>query len=157
MSAVDTGRSPDGSGYSPKGGAAKASPAEPSIPNAARFYGDFSHVDPHALGMARPGENVRFLGCNGYPAELKEALSWFAPNEVLTVEACNISGWSSSYRFVGRSRLWNTVMFAPASAIEAATAGETGTGSTVGKSAVPLAGDAQPSSLPPSSGALNGQ
>ena len=46
--------------------------------------------------------------------------------------------------------LARTLLADIASAIEAATAGETETGSTVGESAVPLAGDAQPPSSEPS-------
>lgn len=72
-----------------------------------------SDIDPHSLGMAAVGETVRFLGVNGHAYELQDALEAFEPGALLTVEACEIGGWVSYYRFVEEAGLYNTVMFEP--------------------------------------------
>jgi hypothetical protein len=85
-----------------------------------RLY-DFSEIDPRSLGMARVGEQVRFLDRNGYDTELNMAREHFHEGGIATVAEVSIGGWSSSYRFEEHGRQWfNTVMFQPvAQGIEA--------------------------------------
>lgn len=59
----------------------------------------------------RAGDKMRFLACNGYDHELKEALGKFKKGEVLTVEDCHVEDWSHSVRFAGFSGRFNGVMF----------------------------------------------
>lgn len=75
---------------------------------------NFSELDPHTLGMARPGELVSFLDANGYQAERDHARSYFTKGQELTVERISIGGFSSSYTFKEEKGRWfNTVMFEP--------------------------------------------
>lgn len=68
--------------------------------------------DPARKGWAQPGEQVMFLGENGYEMEREKALALWAPGTVLTVRETNIGDWSSTYRFDDYTGAFNTVMFA---------------------------------------------
>lgn len=58
------------------------------------------------------GKKVKFLGKNGYNHQLKEALEFFKPEEILTVKRTNVQNWSSTVEFKEYpGKWWNTVMF----------------------------------------------
>jgi hypothetical protein len=69
---------------------------------------------PSDVGSDFPdvGDQVRFLGVNGYDFELAVALETFAPNQILTVSDYSIGGWSSTLSFEEfPGKYWNSVMF----------------------------------------------
>ncbi len=57
------------------------------------------------------GDKMRFLGKNGYDAELERALDTFEIGAVLTVKDCRVGGWEHSVAFEGVQGRWNGVMF----------------------------------------------
>lgn len=59
----------------------------------------------------KPGDKMRFLGKNGYPFELEEAMKVMSPGDVFTVKSGSVGGFSNSIRFAEIDGSWNGVMF----------------------------------------------
>lgn len=72
---------------------------------------DVCIVDPHSLGMARRGEQVRYLDTGGYEAQRIYAREKMTKGQVLTVKSMNIGGFMSNYQFEEVDGSHNTVMF----------------------------------------------
>jgi hypothetical protein len=72
------------------------------------------HVDlrlVHNGSFPRKGDKARFLGKNGYDAELKRAKETFTVGQDYEVASIEIGSWSSHITFVGIKHSWNSVMF----------------------------------------------
>ena len=54
---------------------------------------------------------MEFLGCNGYPHQLKDAKKEFVVGDKYKVEWCRVGGWDHSVKFEGHPVAQNGVMF----------------------------------------------
>lgn len=74
-----------------------------------------------ADSQPQAGDQVRFLGCNGYPAQLEDAKKHFEVGQVLTLRAVNMFNWHTDYYFEeGPQHAFNSVMFGPVEVVEPA-------------------------------------
>lgn len=74
---------------------------------------------------SRRGDKVVFLGINGYPGELKEALELLTVGGIYEVSSVNVYSSSSTVYLYGIKAGFNTVMFGPLSVLDKPVAPET--------------------------------
>lgn len=79
----------------------------PSLP----VVGEEQVAEQQAARWPQPGDKMRFLGENGYPADLERALKVFAVGQELTVKGCRVGGWMHYVSFEGHEGQFNGVMF----------------------------------------------
>jgi hypothetical protein len=88
-------------------GLSSASIETAAIPQEVRPAGS----EPSRSRWPKSGDQMRFLGENGYDYQLQAALNVFEIGEVVTVEDIKIGSWEHSIQFREHAGRWNGVMF----------------------------------------------